>query len=176
MNSGKEAKEAPARAAGSGWFEMLVELIKATAWPASILVIFLFIKAPLLSALSELPSLIQSAQNVTVGSISINLRQAGIPNEVRKGMSKLSRSAIVVLLETGQTGWGYLDGNWESTSSRAGAVKELQANKLVSVTPTKAGESYPLQYTLSAEAKNAYDVLLGSIISQLAEDRAVISK
>jgi hypothetical protein len=173
MNSGKEVSAEDGR---SSWFGTLVELIKATAWPASILLIFFYIKEPLVLTLSQLPAVIQSAQNVTVGTISISLRKAGIPSDVRAGLSKLSKEGLVLLLDTGKNGFGYVGEDWESADPKAKALRELREASLVTIAKSQPGESYPMRYSLTPAARNGYNVLLLSIISQLVGDPAAEAK
>jgi hypothetical protein len=153
----------------SGRSGVAIELIKATAWPVAILVIFFFLKGPLLLALSEIPSLIRSAQNLTVGSVSISLRSAGIQDDVRKGLSKVSRDGLRIMLGSGVRPFGYLSADWESNDSDRDALKELQADNLITITPSPPGEAYPFQYRPTPGAKRAYDVLLAYLVAQLAE-------
>ena len=74
----------------------------------------------------------------------------------------------MLLLHTGQLGFGYLSADWESTDSNAAAVKELRDQGLVVLEKTSLGAAYPLQYSLTAPAKRAYEAVLSSLISQVA--------
>ena len=158
------------------WYQATVELAKAMAWPIAVLIIFISIRAPLWSTLTELPRLIQSAQKVTVGTVSIErkLRDAGIPTETRKALARLSRRGLVLLLDTGKLGFGYLPADWESSSQNAAALRELQSEGLVVITKSTNDSGYAYQYSLTDAAKNAYDIILKSIESQLFEDKPPI--
>ena len=154
------------------WYRPSVDLFKSAIWPITVLFIFLSIKAPLLSSLAELPAVIQSTQKVTIGTVSIErrLRDAGIPADIRRALAKLSKNGLILLLDTGKLGFGYLDADWETENSNAATLRELQKEELIIIAKADPDEKYPVRYSLSPPARNAYEILLKSVIAQLAED------
>jgi len=156
------------------WYRASVDLVKSAIWPMAVLFLFWSVKAPILSSLAELPAVIRSSQKVTVGTVSIERRlsDAGIPTDVRRALAKLSRDGLVLLLDTGRIGFGYLNAGWEKKDNKASAIQELQHEKLIVIAKTDTGEQYPFQYSLTPSARNAYEVVLRSVITQLAESAA----
>jgi hypothetical protein len=176
MSSDERPSENKAGAKNQGgdllnWYRASVDLFKSAIWPTAVIFIFLSIKDPLQASLAELPGVIQSAQKVTIGNVLIErkLKDAGIPADVRKALAKLSKNSLILLLETGKLGWGYLQADWETQNYNKSEIKELRNEGLMIVEKAEPGDSYPFKYSLSPAAKNAYDVVLSSIISQLAE-------
>lgn len=160
------------------WYRVSVDLFKAVIWPIAVLFIFFSIKAPVLSMLAELPAVIKSMQKMTIGSVSIErrLRDAGIPADVRRALAKLSRQALILLLDTGRLSFGYLEADWETKDQKASAIQELQKQGLLIVRKTAPGEEYPFKYSLTPAADKAYEIVLTSVVAQLAEDSAPAAK
>jgi hypothetical protein len=87
------------------FYRATVDLVKAMIWPAVLLFIFLYIKDPIVSSLNHLPEIIKSSQKMTVGTVSIErkLEEAGIPEDVRNALARLSRGTFMFFLKSGAT-------------------------------------------------------------------------
>jgi len=157
--------------AALAWCRLAVDLTKAAVWPMAALILFFSLRSPITSSVNEIPTLIRSAHKVSVGKFTLEtiLKEAGIPPDIRKSLARVSRPGLVLLLDTGRIGWGYLRKNWESDEERANAIRELQKEGLITITPVTNEPDYPFKYTFTPQAKNAYEAILKSVTNQLAE-------
>ena len=154
------------------WYQTSVAIIIAILWPLVATIVFLSLKEPLVSSIMELPVLIRGAQTITVGALSIDrrLKYAGIPEDTRRGLAKLSKASLVLLLHTGKNGFGYLDSDWGIKDLDANAVRELQRESLITVAKSEKHDKYAIRYSLTPSAQASYEIVLNSVLAQLAED------
>ncbi|WP_319573722.1 hypothetical protein [uncultured Desulfobacter sp.] len=154
------------------FYRATVDLVKAMIWPAVLLFIFLYIKDPIVSSLNHLPEIIKSSQKMTVGTVSIErkLEEAGIPEDVRNALARLSRGTFMFFLKSGAT-WHYLSENGESTGD-AKYLLDLKEEKLITIDKTDHSQ-FPFKYTPTPYAKSAYEIVLHNVILQLGVSTAV---
>jgi hypothetical protein len=98
--------------------ELVVQLVKAAAWPVLALVVILSIRAPLIRSANLLPKMLEQSTSakVSAGGLSIEIQRAataaGIPQlgELIRG---LSPEAVELLLDTGKRRQGYVGSSRE---------------------------------------------------------------
>lgn len=74
-------------------FELIVELIKAVAWPLFAIVLLVSFWRPLRSAVTQLPNIISRSETLSIAGLSLKVRRslAKQPSEeVKQALSKLS--------------------------------------------------------------------------------------
>ena len=174
MSATKNSDQPPRTSSNSSslahWLGFSAAALKSIAWPAVALVIFFSLRASLLSVFAEIPVLLPGLQKLSIGAVSFErtLRDAGIPPEVRATLAKASKTSFALLLRAGQVPFAYLNADWEVSDSDAVAIKELRAQNLIDIQPSPPGSTYPIQYTLTPQARLAYEAIVLSLVSQVA--------
>ena len=170
-----EPKRAPESRLLAG-YKLSVDLTKAVLWPLVTLFIFLSIKTPLLSLLSQLPEVLSSTTHIAIGGVSLDrrLKDAAVSPEVRKSVGNLSPDALRLLLRAGNIGFIYLESGWKHTDTDATAIDELTKSGLAVVTKSPEGSSYPVQRSLTDSGMQAYKILTQVLIDQLLDRPSIL--
>jgi FMN phosphatase YigB (HAD superfamily) len=118
-------------------FELVVELIKATAWPVFAAVVLITFWGPLHDAAREIPTLIGRSDAVTIAGLSIKvghgLREKASP-DVRKVLAELSREGIEQILSVGSSSW------WDKGAEASGRTAYAELLRLRLMEEVPAGE------------------------------------
>jgi hypothetical protein len=100
-----------------GRFELLVELVKATAWPMFAAAVLIIFWGPLHETAKEIPTLVGRSDTVTIAGLSLKvshgLHQKASP-EVQKAVGELSREGIERVLSLSSSSW------WDKGSEVSG--------------------------------------------------------
>lgn len=92
------------KASQSPW---VVELVKALAWPALVLVLIVSFWTPLHTVVGLLPSMFEKVDTITLGGVRIDLKSAiaeKTPNNVKLVLPKLTPAGIQYIIENGESG------------------------------------------------------------------------
>lgn len=155
-------------------FEMLVELVKATAWPVVALIVLTSFWSPLQRTAEQIPVLVNRSDSITIAGLSLkvsrDLRTKASP-EVEKVVARLSRTGIEQVLSLSEkTTW-----KPDSVEHARGYTKELRDLGLVVELQPKelaeVGAGYGMRPT---ELGRQTQVFLRSVVAEFVQELTLV--
>jgi hypothetical protein len=156
-------------------FELMVELVKAVAWPLFASVLLISFWGPLRSAVSQLPNIISRSETLSIAGLSLKIRRGLTQQpseEVKKSLSKLSPDDLKRLLNFNST----YCGEEYASSCRAdyagltglGLIAEVPESELNQQTDER-GKRYGFGARITPKGKETQTFLL-ALISEFVQE------
>ncbi len=169
-------------AAKKSRFELVVELVKAVAWPTLVALLLLSFWSPLQRTADLIPSIVGRSDTITIAGLSLKIGQ-GLRNkatpEVERVLAKMSKAGIERVLGMSESAW------WDKGSidfARA-ENKEIVALGLAVEVPTseieqrnaadKRNFGYAVRITALGKQTQAF---LRSVVAEFVQELAVPPK